>query len=83
MMPKFGYNDIVSVKAGRHVRSGEPAWVVGVFQERLGQYFEQFPPGVIYTVEFQDGSSTEVHEDSLEAAKVHTNEKLVKARSAG
>jgi len=42
------------------------AWVVGVFEKSLGAHFDKLPPGVVYTVEFEDGSATEVHEDELE-----------------
>lgn len=66
-MTKFTYNDIVRVKG-----KAEPtlphgrAWVVGIFEKRPGPYFNKFPAGVVYTIEFEDGSSTEVHEGSLE-----------------
>jgi hypothetical protein len=67
-MPKFTYNDIVRVKPGTEAATGrDRAWVVGIFEDRPGDYFNKFPDGVIYTVEFEDGSSTEVHESSLEA----------------
>jgi hypothetical protein len=44
------------------------AWIVGVFEGegRRGTYFERFPPGSVYSVEFEDGASAEVHEDDLE-----------------
>lgn len=66
-MTKFTYNDIVRVQG-----EAEPtlphgrAWVVGIFEKRPGPYFNKFPAGVVYTIEFEDGSSTEVHECSLE-----------------
>lgn len=41
-------------------------WVVGVFDDRPGGYFDQFPPGTIYSIEFEDGSSVEVHESMLD-----------------
>lgn len=68
MQPKFDYNDIVRVRAGlsADLRPGNRAWIVGVFESRRGSYFEKFPPGVVYTIEFEDGSSTEVHESDLE-----------------
>jgi hypothetical protein len=68
-MPKFNYNDIVKIRSAaepgtRHDR----AWIVGIFEERPGKYFDKFPGGVVYTIEFEDGTSTEVHENSLEPA---------------
>ena len=68
MQPKFDYDDVVTVRkeANPSVRPGEKGWVVGVFEERpLGVYFEKFPPGVVYSVEFEDGNSIEIHESGL------------------
>jgi hypothetical protein len=67
-MPKFIYNDIVRAKpeAVPKMRS-DRAWVVGIFEDRPGPYFDKFPAGVVYTIEFEDGTSEEVHEDNLEA----------------
>ncbi|MCS0658816.1 hypothetical protein [Massilia terrae] len=66
-MSKFTYNDIVRIRQDCEptLQRGR-AWVVGVIDEREGDYFNKFPPGVVYTIEFEDGSSTEVHEGSLE-----------------
>jgi hypothetical protein len=71
---KFTYNDIVCIKPGvepdlQHGR----AWVVGIFEERLETwtYFDKFPAGVVYTIEFEDGSSAQVHEGSLELHSSH------------
>ena len=69
-MSKFDYDDIVRVRS--HVeqkfRPGERAWVVGVVAEdrRIGSHYEQFPPGMIYTIEFEDGDSIDIHEASIE-----------------
>lgn len=67
-MTKFTYDDIVkvAVSAPDEYRPGQRAWIVGVFEDRQGEYFERFPPGTIYSIEFEDGSSIEVHESSLE-----------------
>lgn len=67
-MAKFTYNDIVRVRpsARQEAKPGEKAWIVGVFTDRPGPYFDQFPKGVVYTIEFEDGSSTEIHESDLE-----------------
>ena len=37
--------------------------------DRNGPYFDQFPPGVVYSIEFEDGASIEVHGDRLEAPR--------------
>ena len=68
MKPKFNYDDTVKVRpdAAPELRPGATAWVVGVFETRPGSYFDKFPDGVIYTIEFEDGSSADVHEMSLE-----------------
>jgi len=68
MKPKFDYDDIVRVHPGAPAaaRPGERAWVVGILENGPKRgYFDTFPPGVIYLVEFEDGSSTEVHEDHV------------------
>jgi hypothetical protein len=68
MKAKFNYDDIVRVKASARTeaRPGERAWIVGVFEKRpAGGYFDRFSPGVVYSIEFEDGSSTEAHEDEL------------------
>jgi hypothetical protein len=66
-MPKFDYNDIVRIKPGAEpgLQQGR-ASIVGIFETRPGPYFDKFPAGIVYTVEFEDGTSTEVHEGSLE-----------------
>lgn len=71
--PKFDYNDIVRAVPGvsAELRPGKRAWIVAIHDETLsgnqrkGSYFDKFPPGVVYTIEFEDGSSTEAHEDDL------------------
>lgn len=69
-MTKFTYDDIVNVisSAPAELRPGARAWIVGVFEDRPGKYFESFPPGIVYSIEFEDGSSLEVHESLLELA---------------
>lgn len=69
-MARFTYDDIVRVResAPAGARPGAKAWVVGVFEARPGKYFDTFPEGVIYTIEFEDGASIEIHESSLELA---------------
>ena len=67
-MSKFNYNDIVGVSldAPAECRPCSIAWVVGVFndEDRWG-YFDQFPAGTVYTIEFEDWSSIEIHEQYL------------------
>lgn len=69
MKPKFSYDDIVQVRltANSDLRPGAKAWIVGVFDTRPGPYFDKFPEGAVYTIEFEDGSSLEIHEQDLEA----------------
>ncbi len=67
-MAKFTYNDIVKAKptAGVKARPGERAWIVAVLEDRLHFSLKQFPAGVVYSVEFEDGEAIDVHEDDLE-----------------
>jgi hypothetical protein len=69
-MNKFVYDDVIRIRSDAHqkFRSGERAWVVGVITEdrRLGSHYEQFPLGTIYTIEFEDGDSIDIHEDGIE-----------------
>lgn len=68
-MANFTYNDIVRVThmADGQAQSMPKAWIVGIYEtdKELGPYWKKFPPGVVYTIEFEDGSSTEVHENEL------------------
>jgi hypothetical protein len=68
MKPRFNYDDIVRVRAdaSQDLRPGMRAWIVGVFETRPGPYFDKFPQGVVYTIEFEDGESVDVHESDLE-----------------
>jgi len=70
--PQFAYDDVVRVRPTAELvsRVGHRAWVVGIFAEpRPGAYFERFPRGVVYTVEFEDGSSAEIHEGDLDSCE--------------
>ncbi len=65
-MPKFTYNDIVRVKVTAPLQlRRDRACIVGIFEDRPGPYFDKFPTGIVYTIEFEDGTSDEVHEDDL------------------
>jgi hypothetical protein len=68
-MSKFTYNDIVSAPAafGADNSMSGKAWIVGIFEtdKEPGLYWKKFPSGFVYTVEFEDGSSTEFYENDL------------------
>nr|WP_316221884.1 hypothetical protein [Asticcacaulis sp. 201]MDV6331327.1 hypothetical protein [Asticcacaulis sp. 201] len=68
-MSKFDYDDSVFIKPNSVFpeRAKTLASVVGVFEDRKRWVFPEFPPGVIYTVEFDDGVAVEVHESHLSA----------------
>lgn len=69
-MALFNFNDTVRVKASApaELRPAALASVVMIHEGRgrVGEYFEQFPDGVIYTVEFEDGHAVDLHEQFLE-----------------
>jgi hypothetical protein len=71
MKPLFDYDDIVKVRdnADLDQRPNAKAWIVGIFETRPGEYFNKFPEGIIYSIEFEDGSSIEIHEASLQPYK--------------
>lgn len=66
---KFTWGDsvLISEDAPANLRPGSPAEIVGISElhQRHGSYLLRFPGGVVYTVEFADGSDAEVHEDHL------------------
>ena len=69
--PRFTYDDRVRVRVRSTAqipsRTGALAWIVGVHAEpREGSYFLEFPTGVVYSIEFEDGDSIGLHEDDLE-----------------
>jgi hypothetical protein len=69
-MNRFDFDDIVRARDGvPEARRGTKAWIVGIAsgKERMGAYYARFPPGTVYTIEFEDGDSTDVHESELEA----------------
>jgi hypothetical protein len=69
-MAKFTFNDAVRVKrsAASDYRPGELASVVMVHEgsTRWGSYMDRFPVGAVYTIEFEDGHSVNLHEQDLE-----------------
>jgi hypothetical protein len=64
MKAKFDYDDVVRIApdAPDDLRPNGKAWIVGVFETRPGPFFDTFPDGVVYSIEFEDGSSKEIHE---------------------
>ena len=66
MSKMFEYDDIVRVRVGADVAAPAraKAWVVGITEadKRVGAYYDRFPAGNIYTIEFEEGSSIDVHE---------------------
>ena len=66
---RFDYNDRVRVRKATTdlSRLGALAWIVGVFIERNGPYFDRFPDGPVYTIEYEDESSHEVAEGDLQS----------------
>jgi hypothetical protein len=70
---RFDFGDLVRIKDGAPspLRRGQIASVFMVFlpEDRWGSYMEQFPPGVLYSVEYEDGDAVQVHEDFLEFAE--------------
>ena len=70
-MTVFRYDQKVRVRreAPPEARPGSLAWVVGIIEERKGSYFDRFPPGIIYSIEFEDGCAADVHESNLEESE--------------
>jgi hypothetical protein len=67
-MAKFDYSDIVRAiaSADPKYRPGARAWIVGVYENDSSPWLKRFPPGVVYSIEYEDGSSVEIHESLLE-----------------
>jgi hypothetical protein len=69
-MTKYTWNDTVRVNqnARSEWRPGAMASVVGMSREdqRRGDFLKAFPAGMVYTIEFGDGTLVEVDELSLE-----------------
>lgn len=70
MNTKFNYDNVVRVcfDAPVALRPGSKAWIVGVTAEsnRRGSHYDAFKPGDVYTIEFEDGTSIDVHEEDIE-----------------
>ena len=69
-MPRFTYDDTVKVSssATTELRPGALASVVATSlrEERSADFLKRFPIGVVYTIEFEDGSSVHIQEDLVE-----------------
>jgi hypothetical protein len=67
------YDDTVIVKpdAAACFRPGAKGSVVGITppEQRRGAHFEQFPEGIVYLVEFEDGEALDVHGSWLEIVR--------------
>ena len=71
-MAKFDYDDTVEViaDAPAKLRPGRHASVVGIEEEpRRGSFYEQFPPGTVYLIEFEGGEAVSIHESMLKPAE--------------
>ncbi|GHT99690.1 hypothetical protein AGMMS49960_05620 [Betaproteobacteria bacterium] len=78
MVAKFTYSDAVKVKLSSDpvLKPGQLASIVGAYdKEELKKggkweggnwFFDRFKPGVVYIIEYEDGSAENVHEDDLE-----------------
>lgn len=64
----YQYDDIVRVSpdAPEQSRRGQIAWIIAVIEDRVRFPFPNMPDGVIYTIEFEDGSAIDIGEQSLE-----------------
>jgi hypothetical protein len=68
-MARFNYDDIVRIKAGRMGSGRGRAWIVAIIDDRQRFPLREFPPGTVYSIEFEDGDAIDVHEDDLEASE--------------
>jgi hypothetical protein len=66
-MSAFTYDDVVRVsdQASAAFRPGAKGWVIAVITDREKIKAPQLPPGNIYTIEYEDGVSVDVHETDL------------------
>jgi hypothetical protein len=73
---KFDYNDVVKIKGNTSAeRCGEQAWVIAILEDRTRWPLKEFGPGVIYSVEFEDGVAIDIHEDELELCSPRLSDK--------
>jgi len=64
----FDYNQVVKVaeNSALTARRGHRGWIIAVIEDRKRFPLDQFPPGIIYSIEFEDGQASDVHENDLE-----------------
>jgi hypothetical protein len=68
-MARFSYDDTVRIVrcADEKYKPGAVVSIIGIFKEKpSGSYFEEFPPGTIYTIEYENGEAIDIHESLLE-----------------
>lgn len=67
-MPIFTYSDIVMVShhAPMNYRRGSKGWIVDIIENRERFKLPTLPDGIVYTIEYEDGSSVDAHESYLE-----------------
>jgi hypothetical protein len=67
-MAQLEYDQIVKIKSTSKLaaRRGSRGWIVAILEDRNRYPLEEFPPGIVYSVEFDDGQAIDVHEDDLE-----------------
>lgn len=75
-MAKFTYKDAVKVRddAPEHLRPGCVGSIYAVedVQDRRGEFLRQYPHGVVYGVEFEDGTGMKIEEMWLEKGSYTT-----------
>jgi len=72
----FTYDDFVKVRpdAPSAFRPGQQASIIAIFSSddpiRRTEYFRQFPAGIVYSVEFEDGEAMDIHEAMLQLSHI-------------
>jgi hypothetical protein len=68
-MAKFDYGDVVTVRKGaKTISIMERGSIIAIIEDasKLG-YLLCFPPGTVYSVEFEGGDRADIHESDLES----------------
>jgi hypothetical protein len=70
MSSQFTYDDtvIVSLVSPKEMRPGARASIVAVLKADKRPTYRSFRPGVVYTIEFEDGTTIDIEEEFLERA---------------
>jgi hypothetical protein len=68
MSNRFTYDSQVRVvkNAPSEMRPGQKAWVIAVLRDKSVPKYRRFNSDVVYTIEFEDGSSIDIEGDLLE-----------------